>query len=52
MDKIIGRDSITSPNKTNLSHRTSSELLFWSRIGTPEYIINFLTSGIIPHIKY
>ena len=40
---VLIRTNINSIKNPNIKNRTLSELVFWSRIGTPTYIFNFLT---------
>ena len=44
------KKDLTKLKGTSLSTRSPTELYFWSRIGTPEYILNILTAGVLPPI--
>lgn len=36
--------------RASINTRNNTEIVFWRRIGTPEYIINFLIADVLPPI--
>ena len=43
LEMILVKTNINSIKNPNISNRTLSELVFWTRIGTLTYILDFLT---------